>query len=169
MRPTTQLLLIAALFLLPFFAAVIMRFGGWQPSSTRNIGELLQPPLPMEQVIATSADGERWIWENTDRHWTLLLQRPANCDAVCKEVAELMPTIRVALGRHADKLKSFQLDDSGPLQPMMLSGALPAPLANMPTTLPQVWLVDPHGYLVMRYREGFDPSGLRRDLSRLIK
>jgi hypothetical protein len=29
--------------------------------------------------------------------------------------------------------------------------------------------VDPHGYLVMRYAEGFDPNGLRRDLARLIK
>jgi hypothetical protein len=169
MRPTLQLLLIAALFLLPFLAAVFMRFGGWQPTTTRNAGELLLPPLSMGEVVATLESGEPWVWENTDRHWTLLLQRPAACAASCQEAVAAMPTIRVALGRHANKLNAFQLDAGGPLEPITLAGTLPLPLVEMPATMPQVWLVDPHGYLVMRYEEGFDPSGLRRDLSRLVK
>jgi hypothetical protein len=29
--------------------------------------------------------------------------------------------------------------------------------------------VDPSGYLVLHYRPGFDPAGLRKDLGKLIK
>ena len=32
-----------------------------------------------------------------------------------------------------------------------------------------VYLADPNGWLVLRYAPGFDPSGLRKDLSRVLK
>jgi hypothetical protein len=50
-----------------------------------------------------------------------------------------------------------------------MGGEVPQLLAERPRSGVQVWLVDPHGFLVLRYREGFDPSGLRKDLSRLIR
>src|SRR5690606_31127876 len=59
-RRRAQLLLIAALFLLPFVIAVVLRFGGWEPPRTRNFGELLEPPLPMHAVQARTTQGEPW-------------------------------------------------------------------------------------------------------------
>ncbi len=168
-RPTKQLVLIVLLFFTPLIAAVVMRFGGWEPPRTRNFGELLAPPLSMEGVAARLADGQPWPWVNFDRNWTLLLQLPASCSDPCQTAAAVLPTVQYALGRHAHKLHAYQLSSTGPLQPLALQGSLPAPLQEVPTEQPQVWLVDPHGYLVMRYREGFDPNGLRRDLARLIK
>ena len=32
-----------------------------------------------------------------------------------------------------------------------------------------VYLADPNGYLILRYAPGFNPSGLRKDLSRVVK
>ena len=32
-----------------------------------------------------------------------------------------------------------------------------------------VWLVDPNGFVVLRYAPGFDPGDLRTDLARLLK
>jgi hypothetical protein len=32
-----------------------------------------------------------------------------------------------------------------------------------------VYLADPNGWLVLRYAPGFEPSGLRKDLGRLLK
>lgn len=175
-RSMGKLALIALLFLTPFFAAVVMRFGGWEPPNTRNIGELLAPPLSMEAVGARLDDpgGTLRTWENTDRHWTLLLQLPKRCEAECRDAAMRLTSVRQALGRHIEKLHPFELISDGganiELFPSIrLDGPIPSPLAEQPAALPQVWLVDPHGYLVMRYREGFDPNGLRRDLSRLIK
>ena len=31
------------------------------------------------------------------------------------------------------------------------------------------WLVDPNGFVVLRYAPGFDPGDLRTDLARLLK
>ena len=31
------------------------------------------------------------------------------------------------------------------------------------------WLVDPNGFVFMRYAPGFDPGDLRADLSRMLK
>ncbi len=173
-RSRLQLLLIAGLFLTPFIAAVLMRFGGWEPPQTRNYGELLAPPLEMAAVEARDADGRTRTWVNQDRHWTLLLQLPQRCDAACSETAAKLPQVHLALGRHYDKLHPFQVGpdpmSAAPIFPLLrLGGVLPSPLAAQPDAMPRVWLVDPHGYLVVGYPEGFDPSGLRRDLARLIK
>jgi len=166
--------LVAVLFLSPFFVAVGMRFGGWQPAQTRNFGELLAPPLSMAEVTATQAEGSHWTWVNIDRRWTLLLQLPAECAQACIETVEVLARVRESLGRRVDKLVPFALSEGSSavapdLARLTLTGALPTQIDERPVALPQVWLVDPHGYLVMRYREGFDPSGLRRDLARLIK
>jgi hypothetical protein len=32
-----------------------------------------------------------------------------------------------------------------------------------------VYVLDPNGFVVLRYAPGFDPGGLRSDLSRLLK
>ena len=72
-RPRLTLLLIAVAFLTPFLIAVVLRFGGWQPTQTRNFGELLQPPLAMHGVEARRVDsGAAWTFENTEHQWTLL-------------------------------------------------------------------------------------------------
>lgn len=172
-RPRLTLLLIAVAFLAPFITAAVLRFGGWQPTQTRNFGELLQPPLSMQAVQATrAAGGEPWTFENTEHEWTLLVQLPADCAAECRASLDVLPNVHKAMARHAPRLHPFLLDagpQQGPFPAMQLAGELPEPLKQRPERQVQVWLVDPHGYLVLRYAEGFDPSGLRKDLSRLIK
>src|SRR5690606_14621812 len=104
---------------------------------------------------------------------TLLAQLPTRCGAGCRETLEVLPNVRTALARHAPRLHPFLLGgdqaEAGPFPRIELGGELPAPLRGSPAEGGQVWLVDPHGYLVLRYAEGFDPNGLRKDLSRLIK
>lgn len=171
-RSRLTLLLVAAVFLVPFLVAALLRFGGWQPGNTRNVGELLQPPLPMSAVNAMRADsGQAWVFENTDYEWTLIAQLPEACGEGCRSTLAVLPNVRTALARHATRLHPFVIgaDQAAPFPALELSGALPEPLIARPARGVQVWLVDPHGFLVMRYAEGFDPNGLRRDLSRLIK
>lgn len=165
--------LIASAFLGSFVLAVVLRFGGWT-FPTRNYGELLQPPLPMHEVGATLGDGSAWTWENQDRRWSLLARVPTGCTGDCIERLAMLRQVHVAMGRHVDKLHLFAIGAvDAPLPPEMrglqLSGTLPAPLQSPVAPQPEVWLVDPHGYLVLHYAPGFDPNGLRRDLGRLIK
>lgn len=170
-RSTRVLLLVVLAFMTPFLTAVYLRFSGWQPGSTRNHGDLLAPPLPMQAVGAQQADGKPWAWENTDYRWTLLAQLPAACDQACEELLTVLPKVRQTLSRHAHRLPQFVLAPAeargDALPALALTDALPELQAAV--TGVEVWLVDPHGYLVLHYPAGFDPNGLRRDLSRLIK
>jgi hypothetical protein len=178
-RGRLQLLLIVLLFGLPFLAAVVLRFGGWEPPHTRNHGDLLQPPLPMHGVQARRPDGSAWTFENVEREWSLLVRRPSDCGSACAAELALLPRVREALGRHAQKLHLFHLEEAGGGvatgsgwigTPLRLDGTLPAPLAAPRDSRGvELWLVDPHGFLVMAYPAGYDPSGLRRDLARLVR
>ncbi len=174
-RSRLKLGLIALLFLLPFVIAVGLRFGGWEPPRTRNFGELLEPPLPMHGIGATrSDDGRPWSWENTEHEWTLLARVPATCAADCRERLDMLPRVRESLGRHAGRLHLFRIAGNGtdavPLPALRLDGALPGPLAApLDGEQPEVALIDPHGFLVLHYPAGFDPSELRKDLGRLLR
>lgn len=170
-RQTWPLVLLAIAFLSPFLAAVVMRFGGWQPTSTRNFGDLIQPPIPMGEVSALrGADGTPWVFENTEHHWSMLVKIPEPCDVACTAQLDLVRNVGVSMGRHRSRISIWQIGGVGveAFDPLRLEGALPEAL-TAPTTAPEVWLVDPHGYLVLHYPAGFEPRGLRRDLGRLIK
>ena len=36
-------------------------------------------------------------------------------------------------------------------------------------TLPRVYVIDPNGFVILRYPAGFDPADLRSDVARLLK
>ena len=42
------------------------------------------------------------------------------------------------------------------------------PRVDDPAGIP-VYVVDPNGFVILRYAPGFDPSHLRQDVSRLLK
>ena len=56
------------------------------------------------------------------------------------------------------------------LKVLQASPALRAKLPGVddPAGIP-VYVIDPNGFVVLRYAPGFDPGGLRTDLSRLLK
>ena len=90
---------------------------------------------------------------------------------------DALQRVWVSEGRHADKLKVLwfgELPDGAPefggLVAMQPSPGLQALLPDVARAdaLP-VYLADPNGYLVLRYPAGFNPSGLRKDLGRVLK
>jgi hypothetical protein len=182
MTPKTRsrliLLAIVTMFLVPFFSAVVMRFSGWEPERTRNFGELLEPPLQLQQIPLTRVDGSDYIYEPIERRWQLLVFAPSDCGQPCLVLADAIYRVWMGEGRKAAKVRVLWF---GPVPqgiaeysgfiPMHESAELLAAMPSFPPSeagLP-VYLVDPSGFLVMRYAPGFDPSGLRKDLGRLIK
>lgn len=177
-RSRLVLLLIVAMFFGSFGIAAFLRFTGWTPAHTRNFGQLLEPPIDVNGLGLVLADDTPWAWKNDQGRWTALLRLPAQCDATCWNQAAMLPRVRMALGRHSPRLPLLLVDDSLPaaeqerMQPVQAARAttpLPAILATTPKSQPELWLVDPHGYVVLHYAEGFDPSGLRKDLGRVLK
>ena len=187
-RNRRVLLLIVALFLGSFVLAGVLRFSGWRPSGTKNVGELLSPPGDLRAVTPTLLDGRAYRWEPRARMWRIAIAPPADCGDACVRVAGQLDTVWQLMGKDADHVDILWLcaDDT--------RCEVPAPLAREPSLrrlraddamragLPRndtdaaslsrglpAYVIDPNGFVILRYAPGFEPAGLRADLAKLTK
>jgi hypothetical protein len=178
LRSRATLLLVVALFFVSFGIAVFLIYSGWRPVATRNAGELLQPPVELGSLGLRHADGRPYPeWGGERRLWRVVVLPPADCGEPCLRLSDMLYRVWVAEGRHADRVQVLWFGDV-PAQAPEYRAFLPmAPSPALRATLPAshvdgslaAYLIDPNGFLVMRYEPGFDPSGLRKDLARLLK
>ena len=178
LRSRSTLLLVVALFFTSFGIALYLIYSGWRPTATRNAGELLQPPVELGTLGLQRADGTSYPeWEPDRRLWRVVVLPPAGCGEPCLKLSDSLYRVWVSEGRHADRVQVLwfgEVPAQAPayraFQPMAASPALRATLpASHEDGSLAVYLIDPNGFLVMRYAPGFDPSGLRKDLARLLK
>ena len=199
LSPRLALLIIAAMFLLPLLLAWLMYSGSldFKPTSTRNLGTLIKPPVPVDWTVTVLLSGETNLTVNPgqgigifDEHWVILQPVPAGCDDSClKEVSNLRQIHR-ASGRQQFRIRlALLLDESSPAdQAKSLlaiypkfhlirdpSGILSDALAGIQQNLSGqagaangVYMIDPLGNIMMYYKAGSDPNFLKQDLKRLL-
>lgn len=171
------LVLIALVFAAPILIAGALALSGWMPEGRRNYGELVDPPVRLE-LPATLADGDDFPWATPQWHWTLVVRIPEVCDGACRERLDQIGNLRISLGRHAEKLR-IAVD-----RPVHADGVLGQAsgvyvLADLPLSMAErlrpargdltLALVDPAGYLMLRYPEQADLKRVRKDLGKLIR
>lgn len=116
--------------------------------------------------------------------WFLLMADGAVCDERCERKLYFMRQLRTAQGKEMERVERVWLVDDrsapdarlqGPYagtwlvnapEPALL-GALPVPEGG--NLRDHIYLVDPLGNVMMRYRSDGDPSRIRKDMSRLLK
>lgn len=172
-RSRLYLLLILAIFLAPLVAALVLYYRNWQPTRTRNYGQLLQPVRDLRSLRITRGDGSAFQWRHEDHVWRLLVVAPPACGPACDRLEDALRRIWVGLGNNADRVQVLWF---GPVPAQRFRNLIVVqgdaglvarlPDTATPAAIP-VYLVDPSGYLIMRYAPGFDPGGMRRDLQRL--
>jgi len=199
LSPRLALLIIAAIFLLPLLLAWLMYSGSldFKPTSTRNLGTLIEPPVPIDWTRAVLLSGETNLAANPEQgigvfneYWVILKPVPAGCDDSClKEVSNLRQIHR-ASGRQQFRIRlALLLDESSPAdqaQSLLAiypkfhlirdpSGILSEALAGIQQNLsgqagPEkgVYMIDPLGNIMMYYKAGSDPNFLKQDLKRLL-
>jgi hypothetical protein len=177
LRSRLTLLLIAAMFLGSFFIAAVLRFSGWAPGQGRNFGELLQPPTDLSAVQMLRADGSPYAWAPEQNTWRIVVVPAPDCSDACAKTLDTLHRIWLIQGRKADRLDVLwfgPLPANAPrfrrLVPMQASAALEAALPERASAdAVPVYLIDPSGFLALHYRAGFDPTGLKKDLGKLLK
>jgi len=173
LSPRTSLLIIAALFLLPLLLAWFMYSGAieYQPSSTRNFGQLVEPPLPM-------------AWDDTVLIPTVIEPESGDpCLEPCFTEVSALRQIHRASGRHQDRIRiALLMQDLNPseLESSLRntyskfylindpSGKLDARLEQAAGGEGSAYLIDPLGNIMMFYASGADPNHLKKDLNRLL-
>ncbi len=200
LSPRLALLIIAAMFLLPLLLAWLMYSGSlnFKPASTRNLGTLIEPPVPIDWTVTILLPGEANLAAGRDQgsvvfseHWVILQPVPAGCDDPClKEVSNLRQIHR-ASGRQQFRIRlALLLDESSPSdQAQNPVGHLPKISFNhgslqascrklwpeysrifpaRPDRQKGVYMIDPLGNIMMYYQAGSDPNYIKQDMKRLL-
>lgn len=183
-RGRGMLLLIAAIFAAPVIASSLLYFTGWRPTRYVNHGDLVQPARPIHDVDLRSAAGEPTRFAALPKKWTLLYFVPSPCDADCAQVLYKLHQIHLTLGKDQDRVQRVVIAASNdpsitraltdyPGAIVLKGGATQVQALRVQFTdqdrTDRVYLVDPLRNYFMSYPPGADPSGMRKDLVRLLQ
>jgi hypothetical protein len=180
-RNRSALLIVLVLFFGGMLAAGALRFSGWRPHGMKNKGELLQPYGDLRAYAPTLADGRPYAWKDSPRTWRIVAM-PRDCDGArrdaCTRLLQDLDKVWRLMGREADRVHVLWAGappvDVAPLREVHLLRADDGLRAALPrgegdATGDPVWLIDPNGFVVLRYAAGSDPGDLRTDLARLLR
>ncbi|MGH8152522.1 MAG: hypothetical protein ACREPF_07280, partial [Rhodanobacteraceae bacterium] len=103
-RRRIQLVLLAAVFVAPVAAALILGFLGWAPRA-HSYGEPIQPERNLSGIPVTLANGEPFSWSNHDAVWTLVALPGPDCATRCLDELDLVHRAQITLGEHAARLR----------------------------------------------------------------
>ena len=177
LRSRLILLLIVAMFFGSFGIAAWLRFTGWMPEHTRNIGELLHPPITLADLALKQADGQAYVWRPDKNGWHVLVAPTPDCTATCMQVFDRLHRMWLSEGRQAARLDVLWFGPlsagATPYRGLILMQPNPALIARLPEgardqTMP-MYLVDAEGFVALHYRAGTDAADVRKDLARLLK
>lgn len=169
-RGRAKLLLLALLFVAPFVLAWLAWRFEWASGQTSNYGELITPARPVAGAPLEALRGK----------WILVTFDAAACDPYCERKLYFMRQVRRALNDDGERVaRLWLLTDGGSVSPRLLAaiegtqvsgaGKLAAHFPAGGTLVDHIYLVDPHGNLMMRYPRDPDPSRMLKDLQRLLR
>lgn len=176
-RNRALLIAIFAIFFGSLLLAGALRFSGWRPAGTKAYGELLQPPGDLRRMVPRLADGRDYRWRPRERLWRIALAPPADCIDACITLARQLDTVWQLTGKDADRVHVLWVGTPPAAMPRDPALRVLRPNAALRAGLPRVddprgvpvYVIDPYGFVILRYAPGFDPAGLRSDLARLLK
>ncbi|KAB8318323.1 hypothetical protein SD81_016685 [Tolypothrix campylonemoides VB511288] len=179
LRRRNRLLLvaIAAIFLGSFALAGALRFAGWRPAGMKNHGEMLDPPGDARALTPTLVEGGAYAWNPVERRWRIAVAPPAGCTTDCQRLAADLEKVRLLFGQDAPDVDILWIGDYpagarriAGLRQVRDDAALRAalPRSDDPRGTP-LYVIDPNGFVILRYAPGADPGQLRSDLAKLLK
>lgn len=181
-RNRLALLGLFALFFVPIAIAMLLNASGLRPAPDRAKGELLQPPVDLRAATLTRTDGDAYAWNPAQRTWRIVALAPATCDAACAEAGRQLDVVWELFGKDADRADVLWLCPGNTCTPPPATARIatlhtlrdaPVLRALAPRGTPAggvpVLVIDPNGFVVLRYPAGFDPAHLRTDMARLLK
>jgi hypothetical protein len=165
-----QFLLVASLFVVPVATAILLYHSSdWRPV-VNSQGTLIDPP---RTLVADVFKG----------HWSVV-HPAAACDERTEALFEELGRVRLALDKDAPRVRrvllhaggcdAVELPSSDADLLVLDAGAAggEALLAAFPPAvdgLPGIYIVDPHGNLMMSYPATGSARGLLKDLERLLR
>lgn len=179
-RSRLFLLLIGLVFAAPMIVAGLLNLTDWRPSA-KSHG---QPILPQrnfvdEKLHVQMPDGRDWAWRDSEPRMTLVALAGPDCASHCLAVLTKMAAARVTLNRNQSRLRLLYVGQP-PVNDVAdgmthywaigedVDNALAAWRPTMPDSVSAL-LVESNGTALSRYPAGFNATGLRKDLQKVIR
>ena len=165
MSPRVKLIGIFLVCASPFLLGSAVWYFGWGTGSRGNYGELI-PPRTISGAPLEDLRGK----------WVLVSFDASACDAYCERKLYYMRQLRTAQGKEQARVERlWVLTDAGTPRPELLAAiegtrvSRTRPQGFPGNPVDHLYLVDPHGNLMMRFPRDPDPSKMLKDLQRLLK
>ena len=190
-RNRLTLILIALVVALPAVLSFLLYASGWRPASSGNYGELVEPARAIKNLELQTLDGSSLRVSDLHKSWAFVYFVAHGCGTACERNLYKMRQVRLTQGENANRLQRvlvvadkivldklrMQLRDypgmiviTGPAENVRtLSEEFALPTGTPLDGLGRIYLLDPAGRFMMSYPVDADPSGMRKDLQRLLK
>ena len=183
-RGRRQLLIVAAVFLVPLLVAFSLYYGKlWRPAGSSSKGELIDPARPLAVAGLRQSDGTPAGANPFQEKWTLLYIGDGACDADCRTALVFMRQSRLALNNEMTRVQRiflatgnccandyFKTEHPGLITLDASSPEAQPLLAQFPPDRAHsLFIVDPLGNLMMRHDASHTSKDLLEDLKKLLK
>ena len=183
-RGQRQLLVVAAVFLLPVVVAFALYYGKlWRPAGSSSKGELIDPARPLTIAGLRHVDGTPVAPTEFQDKWTLLYIGDGACDADCRTALVFARQSRLALNNEMTRVQRiflatnnccandyFKAEHPGLIALDASAPEAQALLAQFPADRARsLFIVDPLGNLMMRHDASHTTKDLLSDLKKLLK
>lgn len=189
-RSRTKLILLILMFLLPVAGSWYLVFFtdyARDGKGGAEHGSLINPPRQLENVSFLRVNERSTEQVSLYGKWSMLFFVDGSCEAECGENLYRLRQIRLATGRQMQRIQRIAIIDE--VESLRFSDNLsenyPGQLYVSRKDLGEdflqqfqglelhdksaIFLIDTRGFLMMRYPGDTDPSGIIRDLSRLLR
>lgn len=189
-RSRTKLILLILMFLLPVAGSWYLVFFtdyARDGKGGAEHGSLINPPRQLENVSLLRVNERSTEQASLYGKWSMLFFVDGSCEAECGENLYRLRQIRLATGRQMQRIQRIAIIDE--VESLRFSDNLsenyPGQLYVSRKDLGEdflqqfqglelddksaIFLIDTRGFLMMRYPGDTDPSGIIRDLSRLLR
>ena len=188
-QKTIILLLLA--FIVPVLMAYLVYVNMGDVSKTRNNGELVIPPRPLESFSLQNESGQAFGFEQLKGNWNLVYIGNGKCAETCRDRLSIMHQSRIAQGKAMSRVgliyialdkneaanagslkKEFarltvltggQDDITKTLKLFETDAAINIKDGNL------IFMLDPLGNLMMRYKKDVRLIGIIKDMEHLLK
>ena len=179
-----------ALFALPLVGAFWLYYAtDWRPARATNHGTLIQPVRTLPALPFQSPGAQPAVDKLFTGKWSMVIVAGGRCDEACRNSLVYARQVYLGLGRLSPRVQRVLLvpDDccdrdylarehAGLLVEDLGAGAgaLGAARSELLAAFggghsaQQIFIVDPHGNLMMSYDTQLPPRGLHDDLTRLL-
>ena len=189
-RSRTKLILLILMFFLPLAGSWYLVFFtdyARDGKGGAEHGSLINPPRQLENVSLLRVNERSTEQVSLYGKWSMLFFVDGSCEAECGENLYRLRQIRLATGRQMQRIQRIAIIDE--VESLRFSDNLsenyPGQLYVSRKDLGEdflhqfrdqkiedrgsIFLIDTRGFLMMRYPGDTDPSGIIRDLSRLLR